>query len=367
MVRLFFRREKSSSTPSVSSTVEESADELSSSESEPRFNNQGSNLHLDQTNMEEDLDVSVHRKPVDFAAAGRMKWALRTVLNDIDKLEVENEIESRTGFADLKRKLLDSMGSENKQDDDDEASRNSEDDDVEAIDSNPNWILSPQQVFDLTMSTLRAQIETLEERNNFISRIRLLEQQLDEQRGAGRSVQDSKAAKAPKAQKNHQSTDMVQLMHQVATLQQELHESRATIDKLQQERDAHKKAVTELSRVLRASDPGADDACRLAQDAESPRQAEDEIKPERALYLTIHGLKKKIEALEDERYGFTSEIHNLAATLNELKEEKDARELKISVLEGQFEAMEKQFQVMDDAMREGPLTCYLIPSGNTNV
>jgi chaperonin cofactor prefoldin len=54
-----------------------------------------------------------------------------------------------------------------------------------------------------------------------------------------------------------------------------------------------------------------------------------------------------------------AEIHNLGATLSELESEKEARELKIDVLENQLAAIEKQFEAMDAALNEGPLTCHM--------
>jgi chaperonin cofactor prefoldin len=290
-------------------------------------------------------------KTVNFAAAGRMKSALRTIIHDIDELEANQDARtSRPGSTELKQKILASLSLTSKQPQDYGVVSllgDSKNDDDEEDDDDPNWILSPQQVFDLTVSTLRAQIETMEERNGFISHIQALEKQLD-----GRHQDDCSGRNQ---QLNHQKNDVqvAKLSQQVKSLTHELHKSQEAIVKLQQERDSHQKAVTELSRILRSCDPSDD------KNSSDVTNANEAMTPERALYLTIYRLKKQIEAMEDERHEFLAEIHNLVATLSELKSEKEARELKIDVLENQLAAIEKQFEVMDAALNEGPLTCHM--------
>jgi hypothetical protein len=205
--------------------------------------------------------------------------------------------------------------------------------------------LSQQQLLELTISTLKAQLETVEERYCFIARIQALETLLEEQR----KEVNAHVQRQIKLQKKHAKAKK-KLLAQIDMLQQQLQEHQETIEKLQDERN-----VSHQQQTVPRLDDG-----RSIHDCLSPHVPPCECDDAAAVHLTVvEHLRMIIEELEDERHGFMTDIHTLGARIEELKEERKARELKISVLEDQLEVMEKQLNVMDNVAAvkdDGPST-----------
>jgi hypothetical protein len=131
-----------------------------------------------------------------------------------------------------------------------------------------------------------------------------------------------------------------ELVQQVEALKMALVDKDAQVQDMEHERDFHRRTVMELSRIILPSNYTEDDKIK---DGET-------IKPEKALVLTIRGLKKQIECMEDERQDMITKMRGMEAAMDEMKREKEAREIKISVLE-------KQFEVMNAGMVDSPANC----------
>jgi hypothetical protein len=297
---------------------------------------------------EEDLGAyqEIQRK----AETIEMNSALPKVVQDIVQIEFDEDSDCHPEFAEFKEKIHESMIYVQETN----PSGNDEDNDGDEQ-SFDSQLSAQQQLLDFATSTVKAQLETVEERQYFVARIQALEKLLEEQRkedhahGERQIELDRKAAEAE------------ELLHQVDTLQKQLQAHQGTIEKLKEERDSHQQTLSRLGRAISRfglhvplGDPGTeiDDCASLVTISEQ----EEFVSSDSAVLLTINHLMMIVEALEDERQGFMTEIKILGATIHELKQEREAKELKISVLEDQFEVMDKQFKVMDAAVKDGPLT-----------
>ncbi len=137
--------------------------------------------------------------------------------------------------------------------------------------------------------------------------------------------------------KQNQIADLIQ---QVETLKLAMLEKDSQVQDMEQERDFHRRTVVELSRIILPSSYTEDDKIK---DGET-------IQPEKALVMTIRGLKKQIECMEDERQDMITKMRSMEAVMEEMKRENEAREIKISVLE-------KQFEVVNAGMVDTPANC----------
>lgn len=208
--------------------------------------------------------------------------------------------------------------------------------------------MSQQREVGILTSTLKAQLKTTDERHGFVVRIQALEKLLHEQRNedyAHLTRQIKLHRKYAKAEKK--------LLQQIEILQTQLQDNQETIGKLEGERISHQQTISRLGRIFTCFGPHVPPGIEIDDGMSLVTISEDDSSESR-VHMTKNHLMMIIELLEDERHGFMTEIHSLGATIHELKQEREARELKISVLEDHFELMEKQLKVMDATAKDRP-------------
>ena len=125
-----------------------------------------------------------------------------------------------------------------------------------------------------------------------------------------------------------------ELSHEVEELRQKLQEREEQNRALAQERDATRGMLVELSRVFRLG-TGSSDEDPDAANQDRLRSGEI-LSRDHALELTVVQLRKKIEALEEQRTQTARRLRVQQAANAELSQEKEAYLIKITALEQQL-------------------------------
>jgi hypothetical protein len=129
---------------------------------------------------------------------------------------------------------------------------------------------------------------------------------------------------------------VAELGHEVSVLRKKLQESEERAAALKAERDANKSVVVELSESIWSSGKQQPNNPQSEEAAKELIEKGGVIPENSALEMTITHLQKKIEQLEEEKAEFMNTVTELQASINEITQENEARELKISALESQF-------------------------------
>lgn len=307
----------------------------------------------DSQSQEMTLGVSFYDIDFDDESYPEVKYLPSKYVKDYQTENLANETESiahvhgeRREYTELKQKIYESMIYMN-----DEISPKFVD-----VESPCSTVSVQRKHSDSMSSSFQSEFGLAEEHNCFVSRIQALEALVEEQR------KEQLAYVEANQELERKSIKVGEALHEVEQLQSQLCEAHEAIEKMRKERSFHKKTIAKLSRMLQSygpSVPQSDSNAKVGEGVPQVVTADQcgSITPDGAANMTISNLMKIIEVLEDERHGFMAEIHSLGAAVYELKEERQARELKLSVLENLFDVMDKQFKVMETASKDGPLTC----------
>lgn len=228
---------------------------------------------------------------------------------------------------------------------------------------------SPEDLKQESLSEILAHGEVQELRDWFhrtIAKLQGLERERDYYEGKCQALtqvlQVTQDANETTALLQTSSLKVAELSLEVETLRHELQQNQSKIAKLEQEKEANRAMLVELSTIVHAfagrtmeQPPVALDVSRHRKKKNVPpasppssspiktttkdSNSDDIITPAMAAEMTIRGLKAQVEALEDERGELVSDMVSLQTACDEMRKENEARALKIAALEKQFHSI----------------------------
>ena len=148
-----------------------------------------------------------------------------------------------------------------------------------------------------------------------------------------------------RAHASSKAMQVATLTIEVQQLRMALQNSNTQLEALQQERDANRAMVVELSDVFRMTDEPQN-----VENYESAQKLKDGevLTRDQALELTVVSLRKKVETLAEEKSDSQATIEALKRAMLELQQDNDARENKINALESQFLEINRRNNQRDD-------------------
>ena len=176
------------------------------------------------------------------------------------------------------------------------------------------------------LSAMQATVDDLEQERNYnIAKVAEMQELLQ--------VESEDDARAHLLVKMDQ---VATLTIEVDQLREALKKSDAKLEVLQQERDANRTMVVELSDVFRMAKDESPDPENHADDYAQKLRDGEVLTKDQALELTIQSLRTKVEILYGEKLDFQCTIESLNDEVRALARENEASLMKITALESQF-------------------------------